>query len=62
MTAVYATDAPLTDTPTDLLGELCDGCGVANATVTVTLKSGATLTLCGHHYREHEIALATASE
>jgi len=35
----------------------CDGCG-SQAYVSVDL-GGDTLLFCGHHYQQHELALAT---
>jgi hypothetical protein len=36
---VYATDAPMTDTPTTPTGENCDRCNVPNAVMAVKLAS-----------------------
>lgn len=43
--------APLT------LMDRCDSCA-AQAFVAVTMTSGSELLFCGHHYRQHETALA----
>lgn len=67
MFAMTVTDDPLQLT----LMDVCDACGyvadvpahpsaVSRAYVLVTLPSGRSLTLCGHHYAEHELALAAS--
>lgn len=50
------------DTPTILTGDDCDRCNQPNAVMTVKLPSGAKLTLCGHHFRQHQSALPDQTE
>ena len=39
------------------LSDRCDSCG-AQAFVSVSFPTGSDLLFCGHHYRQHETALA----
>lgn len=64
-TAAEATETLTLSTPCDRCGFVESGAAtatftpspVAQARVLIRLKSGGILTLCGHHYAEHEPAL-----
>lgn len=72
MTSTTTAQPTTEETETLSLSTPCDRCGfvesgaatatftpspVTQARVLIRLKSGGTLTLCGHHYAEHEPAL-----
>ena len=73
MTETTLTTPPVPAPPLLTSHDACDACGwseadtvtmdkyvpVATARVRVVFPNGQDLTLCGHHYAEHAIELAT---